>query len=170
MAEKKFLLYRVYYLNKIAYIGRTSQPLQTRLHGHLFKAPMMRTFNIDLISKIEFAELTSEADMFLYEIYYINKWKPALNVDDKAHDELSIILPELTWQEFATPLMAKWKEQLAERDAEQKKHKNEKEDLRKKRSQLRKDFKVGKITEDEYYDALEQLEMQIQENEENCIW
>ena len=52
----------------------------------------------------------------------------------------------------------------------QKKHKNEKEDLRKKRSQLRKDFKAGKITEDEYYDALEQLEMQIQENEENCIW
>lgn len=170
MADKKFLLYRVYYLNKIAYVGRTSQPLQTRLHGHLFKAPMMRTFNVNLISKIEFAELPTESDMFLYEIYYINKWKPALNVDDKAHDELTLCLPELNWTEFTTPLMDKWKEQLAQRDEEQKKHKDNREDLRKKRSQLRKDFKNGKMSEDEYYEALEKLEEEIRENEEGCLW
>ena len=170
MAEKKYLLYRVYYANKIVYVGRTAQPLQTRLHGHLFKAPMMRTFNIDLVSKVEYTELSTEANMFLYEIYYINKWKPALNVDDKAHDELSIQLPELVWTEFETPLMDKWKQQLSERDMEQKKHKDAKEDLRKQRSQLRKDFKSGKLTEDEYYEALEALEERMRNNEDDCIW
>lgn len=170
MAERKHILYRVYYSNKIVYVGRTSQPLQTRLHGHLFKAPMMRTFNIDLISKIEQAELPTEADMFLYEIYYINLWKPALNVDDKAHDNLTLHLPDLQWTEFTTPLMSKWKEQLQERDEEQQKHKNNKEELRKQRSKLRKDFKSGTLTEDEYYQALENLEADMRDNDEGCIW
>lgn len=170
MVERKHILYRVFYGEKIIYVGRTSQPLQTRLHGHLFKAPMMRTFNINLISKIEYTELPTEADMFLYEIYYINKWKPALNVDDKAHDDLTLSLPELTWAEFQTPLMTKWKEQLAEKDAKQKEHMDRKENLRKKRSQLRKDFKAGRMSEDEYYEALEKLENAAQENEDGCLW
>lgn len=170
MAERKHILYRVYYSNKIVYVGRTSQPLQTRLHGHLFKAPMMRTFNVDLFTKIEFAELRTEADMFLYEIYYINKWKPSLNVDDKSQEELTLTLPELEWTEFTTPLLPKWKEQLAERDKDVQRAKGEKEKLREKRNQLRKDFKAGKMSEDEYYETLERLEEEVQQNKEDCIW
>ena len=170
MAERKYLLYRVYYGNKIVYVGRTSQPLQTRLHGHLFKAPMMRTFNIDLFTKIEFSELTTEADMFLYEIYYINKWKPTLNVDDKSGEELTLTLPELEWTEFITPLMPKWREQLAERDKKHKAAKDEKVILRERKSQLRKDFKAGKLSEDEYYEALDRLEDEIKQNEDEGMW
>ena len=170
MSEKKCVLYRVFYLKKIVYVGRTTQPLQTRLHGHFFKAPMMRAINIDLVSKIEYAELKSEADMFLYEIYYINKWKPSLNVDDKAHDELSVTLPELKWSEFQPPLMDKWKTQIAEKDAEFRSQKEQKEDLRKKRSQLRKDYRQGKLTEDEYYEALERVEEELRDAESSSIW
>ena len=51
--------------------------------------------------------------MNLYEIYFINLWKPPLNVDDKAKDELSIVLPELKWKEFIPVNWEKWRGQLS---------------------------------------------------------
>ena len=38
---------------------------------------------------VEYALCETEADMFVYEVYYINRFKPALNKDDKAKDELN---------------------------------------------------------------------------------
>ena len=67
----KHIVYRIYYGDQIVYVGRTNQPLQTRIRGHLFAKPMHRILSIDLISKVEFHEFDSEADMNLYEIYYI---------------------------------------------------------------------------------------------------
>ena len=50
--------------------------------------------------------------MFLYEIYYINRFKPALNRDDKAGDELTISLPELEFSLYLCGLLDKWKGEL----------------------------------------------------------
>ena len=55
---------------------------------------------ISNVSKIEYAEFLSEADMNLYEIYYINLLKPPLNCDDKAKDELTVSLPDVDWNEM----------------------------------------------------------------------
>jgi len=107
-----FLLYRIYYGDIIAYLGRTKQPLQARIRGHVFQKPMHKLILIQNVSKIEYTELQTEADMNLYEIYYINLWKPPLNVDDKARDELSISLPELEWKEFVPANWDDWKRQL----------------------------------------------------------
>lgn len=111
-SPKGFILYRIWYGNTLAYLGRTKQPLQARMHGHMFAKPMHRAINIHNVTKIEYTELTTEADMNLYEIYFINLWKPPLNVDDKARDELTMILPELEWKEFIPTKWDEWKKQL----------------------------------------------------------
>ena len=73
-----FTLYRIYYGDSIVYLGRTMQPLQNRIRGHLFKKPMHREICIEQVSKIEYATFKSQADMNLYEIYFINLWHPGL--------------------------------------------------------------------------------------------
>jgi len=110
--EMKYILYKIYSDNCLLYIGRTKQPLQTRLHGHFFKAPMHRAINIDCVSKIEYAILPTEADMYVWEVILINQLKPPLNRDDKAHDELTLALPPLPFSEYKCKLMDKWKEQI----------------------------------------------------------
>lgn len=102
--NQRFLLYRIWYGDILVYIGRTKQPLQSRIRGHLLKKPMHRSISINLVTKIEYAEFPSEADMNLYEIYYINLWKPPLNIDDKCKDDLTVHLPEVEWNVFSTPL------------------------------------------------------------------
>lgn len=113
---KGFILYRIWYKDFIAYLGRTKQPLQERMHGHMFAAPMHRAIDIHNVSRIEYTELSTEADMNLYEIYFINLWKPPLNIDDKAKDNLTIFLPALTWEEFIPKNWEKWKRELNSED------------------------------------------------------
>lgn len=79
---------------------------------------MHRTLDINQISKIEYTEFESEADMNLYEIYYINLLKPALNCDDKVKDELTVKLPEVEWKEAYFKLWNKWKKEISEKDNE----------------------------------------------------
>lgn len=79
---------------------------------------MLREIDIAKVTKIEYAKFMSWVDMFLYEIYYINLWKPAFNKDDKATDSLTITLPELEWQVFETHLWEKWKAELKLADQE----------------------------------------------------
>lgn len=111
-SPKGFILYRIWYKDCLAYLGRTKQPLQARIRGHMFARPMHRAINIHNVTKIEYSQLQTEADMNLYEIYFINLWKPPLNVDDKARDNLTISLPELEWKEFHPVNWDKWKQEL----------------------------------------------------------
>ena len=111
-----FTLYRIYYGDVLVYLGRTMQPLQDRIRGHLFKKPMHREICIEQVSKIEYATFQTEADMFLYEIYFINLWHPPLNKDDKSHDELTVSLPDVKWETFTTPLWEKWRKKIKEND------------------------------------------------------
>ena len=111
-SPKGFILYRIYYGNCLAYLGRTKQPLQARIRGHMFAKPMHRAIDIHNVTKIEYTMLQTEADMNLYEIYFINLWKPPLNVDDKARDNLTIELPELSWQQFIPSNWDEWKNEL----------------------------------------------------------
>lgn len=108
-SPKGFILYRIWYGDFIAYLGRTKQPLQARIRGHMFAKPMHRAIDIHNVTKIEYTTLPTEADMNLYEIYLINLWKPPLNIDDKAKDSLTIMLPGLKWQEFVPVNWEDWK-------------------------------------------------------------
>lgn len=115
-SPKGFIFYRIWYGDCLAYLGRTKQPLQARIRGHMFARPMHRTIDIHNITKIEYTQLQAEADMNLYEIYFINLWKPPLNVDDKARDNLTISLPELEWKEFVPKNWEQWKKELRSED------------------------------------------------------
>lgn len=113
----EYTIYKIFYGGKdktefVAYLGRTKQTINSRLRGHFFKLTMHKLIDIFSVSHIETATCRTEADMFLYEIYYINKFKPALNRDDKARDELTISLPELEFSTYSCRLIDKWKREL----------------------------------------------------------
>lgn len=145
-----FLLYRIWYGDTLVYLGRTKQPLQSRIHGHLFKKPMHRSISINLVTKIEYAEFSTEADMNLYEIYFINLWKPPLNIDDKCKDELTVYLPEIEWKRFTTPLWDKWKREITTIDKEYQMKKQEKAAKFEMDRIMREKWHSGQITEEQY--------------------
>ncbi len=107
-------LYKIYYGDILVYLGRTKQKLQDRIRGHVLKKPMHREIDIFAVTKIEYAEFKTVADMYVYEIYLINLLKPPRNRDDKANDELTLRLPEVEWKLFETGLWEKWKERCGE--------------------------------------------------------
>lgn len=163
-SPKGFILYRIWYGDNLAYLGRTKQPLQSRIHGHLFKKPMHRSINIELVTKIEYAEFQSESDMNLYEIYFINLWKPTLNVDDKCKDDLSVRLPEVEWKVFTTHLWDKWEKEIHVRDDAYHMKQNEEKARFEIDRLMRKKWHNGEITEDAYYDYLEKSKQKSTEN------
>lgn len=150
-----FILYRIYYGDTLIYLGRTKQPLQNRIRGHLFQKPMHRSISIDLVTKIEYAEFHTEADMNLYEIYFINLWKPPLNIDDKCRHELTVALPDVDWKLFKIPLWDKWKSEIKKQDSQYHMRKNEKAAQEELERFMRRQRHEGKITEEQYYDFVE---------------
>ena len=150
-----FTLYRIYYGDHLVYLGRTKQPLQNRIRGHLFKKPMHRELHIEQISKIEYSTFQTEADMYLYEIYFINLWHPPLNRDDKATDDLTVSLPPVEWKLFETPLWEKWKREIEENDAADAERKKRKMEIFEKDREMRRKRITGLITEEEYWDFWE---------------
>lgn len=113
-----FTLYKIYFGEDVAYLGRTRQSLNARLHGHFFKKKFFRCIDISRVTKIECAEVKTCADMYLYEIFYINKLHPLLNKNDVAPDELTIELPGLAFAEYECKLMDKWRAEYAVKEAE----------------------------------------------------
>lgn len=125
---KNHTLYKIYYWSECVYLGRTNQPIADRLRGHFFKKPMHKVIDIKQVTKIEICNLKTEADMFIYEIYYINKLKPAFNRDDKSFDEITITLPEIEFKEYTPPKMETWKKKIIgneEVDKQQRKRQHE---------------------------------------------
>lgn len=148
-AERKNILYKIYYAKEgggdvLVYLGRTHQPLNNRLRGHFMKAPMMRELDPRQVSKIEYAEFKTEADMFLYEIYFINKLKPPLNKDDKSKEKLTVDLPPVPFQNYDCSLLAKWCGAVEEKDAEHEQRRKGKLELIELRSQVRKQLHEDK--------------------------
>lgn len=152
-----FILYRIYYGSDIVYLGRTKQPLQDRIRGHLFQKPMHRNIDIDLVSRIEYAMFQTEADMNVYEIYFINLYHPPLNVDDKARDKLTIELPEVEWILFSTPLWGKWQIQIAGNDAAHEDARKRKIKAAMQMREMRKLRHEHKISEQEYLEFVDKV-------------
>jgi excinuclease UvrABC nuclease subunit len=150
---KKHTLYRIYYDENLVYLGRTNQPISTRLRGHFFDKPMHKKIDINQVTKIEISELKTEADMFIYEIYYINKLKPTLNRDDKSRSEVTINLPELKFEEFYPPRMEVWKKEVENREKQAIKWHQEQEEWAERKRQARRS-----MSSDDYSNWLEIME------------
>jgi excinuclease UvrABC nuclease subunit len=115
-SKPSFTIYKIYYHAKpdgdfLVYVGRTRQPLRDRLRGH-FKSgsrnAMTKPLDISGVSRIMYAEVPTEADMNLYEVYYIVKEHPILNADDRASDDPTVLLPELSFKQWENSLFQKW--------------------------------------------------------------
>lgn len=150
-----FILYRIYYDDWVAYLGRTKQPLQTRLRGHFFDKPMHRKIDINGVSRVEYAECKTLADMYLYEIYYINKLHPPLNCDDKAKDDLTVILPELDWKPYDCPLMERWAQEIAAVDEKRDAARKHELQRAERRRVLRRMHATGELSDSDYEKILE---------------
>ena len=155
--ERKHTLYRIFYGDQIVYVGRTNQPLSVRIRGHLFAKPMHRKLSINLISKVEYAEFESEADMNLYEIYFILMLHPALNVDDKTRDFPTVHLPEVEFKEAHFRMWERWKSELDTIEKNENKYSLRKREIPEQLHILRSRWHCGEINEDEYYNLRDQL-------------
>jgi len=144
-----FLLYRIYYGETLVYVGRTKQPLQNRIRGHLFAKPIHRKLSIEQVSKIEYARFQTEADMNLYEIYFILKWHPLLNVDDKTRDNLTVELPEVKWELFTTPLWEKWYNEIVQKETDYDRMVRRYREIPEAKHILRGQHRMGVIDEEE---------------------
>ena len=155
-------VYRIYYGDTIVYVGRTNQALQTRMRGHLFAKPMLRVIDINLVSKVEYHDFETEADMNLYEIYYILKLHPALNVDDKTRDCLTVSLPDVDFENASFPLWDKWKMEIQEKMNEEERRRLRLKELVQFKSVLRKQKHDGELSEndfeEQYYKVCSEIE------------
>lgn len=161
-------LYKIYYGNGVedilVYLGRTNQKLKDRLRCHFFKKPIVRVLDLKQVSKIEYAEFKTEADMFLYEIYYINKYKPPLNVDDVAKDDLTVELPEVTFIEYKDPIIDKWRKDLFAKSLQETEMENRLKVILEELSSLREQYHSDtNMSENDYYDKKEALEKEYKE-------
>lgn len=110
-----YILYKIYYGDKLVYVGRTKQELKNRLRGHFFgNNAMTKKIDIFQTTKIEYCVCNSEADMNLMEIYLICKYKPCINKDDVPKDDLTINLPEPKFYLYWDNIIDKWKEKQIE--------------------------------------------------------
>lgn len=149
--KKRHILYRIYYGDHIVYVGRTNQPLSTRIRGHLFAKPMHRKLDINLVSCVDYHVFESEADMNLYEIYYILKLHPPLNVDDKTKDFPTVSLPAPEFKKAEFPLWDKWKQQLVLKETEMVSKLSEERRLIEELRVLRSSHHLGEISDDDYF-------------------
>lgn len=152
-----FILYRIFYGDTLVYVGRTKQPLQSRIRGHLFAKPMHRTIAIEQVTKIEYAMFQTEADMNLYEIYFILKWHPPLNVDDKTKDYPTVELPPVVWTAYHPPLWDKWLEEISVKSTEHEKMLRRYRAIPEEISILRSTKRIKSMTEEEYLEKLDRL-------------
>lgn len=95
--QKKFCVYR--YLDKlenVIYVGITEQELYKRIAQHKSDLNGLSRY----ANKIEYDFVKTKAEMIIYEIYYINKYKPRFNVKDKFEDTFTMGLPGLKWKAY----------------------------------------------------------------------
>lgn len=120
---------------------------------------MHRAIAISQVTKIEYATFETEADMNLYEIYFILKWHPPLNVDDKTRDYPTIELPDVAWTEFKTHLWEKWLDELERRpEREQRIRRRCYIEIPQELSVLRSLKTTGELDEDGFFEKRERLE------------
>ena len=99
--------------------------------------------------------------MNLYEIYFILKEHPPLNVDDKTRDYPTVTLPPVEWKEFTTPLWEKWREELQTRATQKDKLRMRYRQIPEEMRIVRSMRRTGEINEDEYWDRHEALNKEL---------
>ena len=80
-----------------------------------------------------------------------------MNVDDKAHDDLSVSLSEVAWKSFSTHLWDRWRQEIRQRDGEIDRVRKRYVEIPQEIAVLRSLHRTGQVTEFEYEEKLEML-------------
>lgn len=82
--------------DNVIYVGR-SQNIDSRMSSH-----QDNDYWWNKVNNITVAKLKSKTDMAIYEIYYINKFKPKYNTKDKFedYDYCTLKLKELKFEKY----------------------------------------------------------------------
>lgn len=115
---KQNIVYKIYVGHKCTYIDYTQNDLTDTLRLHFFGENNLQHIDINMVSKIEYAIVTTHADAIVQKYYLINREKPLFNKFERSRDNLSpdIVLPELRFQTYSNPIIDKWKERVASGD------------------------------------------------------
>ena len=92
---EKYYIYKYYINDELIYIGRTNNIL-SRHKAHLQKSDPHQ-IDFQKATDIYVAEFSSDADMMIYEKYYITKYHPRCNTVDMKWSMPTIELPEPIW-------------------------------------------------------------------------
>lgn len=165
--QVQYLIYRIYYdslANEsgevLAYVGRTKQKLSDRLRGHVFGAKMHRVICARIVTRIEYAELPTEADMNLYEIYHILTDKPLLNRDDTTKDLPTVELPPLQWMPYEPPRWGEWLAEIDRRERSRDAMMERQRAILEEMSLLRRRWHSGEIDRVAYEERMRELEVE----------
>lgn len=77
--------------DEIIYVGYTGQTLERRMQQHWEKGHLPREC-YNQVSRIEYMKYKTKADAMIMETYFINKFKPIYNKQNKQMDNITIQL------------------------------------------------------------------------------
>ena len=83
----------------IIYVGFTGQTMAERMNQHFTKGHLPKEC-YKSVAKIEYIKWKTKSDAQVMEVYFINKYKPKFNKQDKRSDTLTIQLDEKEWKTY----------------------------------------------------------------------
>ena len=87
-----YYIYLYYCDNDLLYVGKTINS------GQRFKSHKSSSFWFKKATHIHIGKCSTESDMNIYELYYINKLTPKFNIASVTNSKPSFILPELDFK------------------------------------------------------------------------
>lgn len=100
MRREQWILYRMLDDNgKVLYVGQTVQLLKKRIRQHFGPKGYIKPV-LHQVARVEFAHVPNDADLNLYEAYYIGLENPPINGLLKTVDRPTITLEPLVFEEF----------------------------------------------------------------------
>ena len=81
------------------YVGYTGQKMGERMNQHFTKGHLPKEC-YQSVAKIEYIKWKTKSDAQVMEVYFINKYKPKFNKQDKRSDTLTIQLEEKDWKTY----------------------------------------------------------------------
>ena len=85
--------------NVTIYVGYTGQTMAQRMNQHFTKGHLPKECYRE-VAKIEYIKWATKSDAQIMEVYYINKYKPKYNKQDKRLDQLTLVLEEKEWKTY----------------------------------------------------------------------
>lgn len=86
--------------NQVIYVGRTNNIIRRIRQQHFGTSGHLPATCYQQTKQVEFAQVASENDARMYELYYIEKYHPIYNKADIGGGSFSVELPELPWKPF----------------------------------------------------------------------